>query len=86
MTVEEDEMVQVCLLGLALKFGAFRTSVYTRENLSSIFFNLQSMLFIEENHVGASMSTHTDNKMFYTEGDRPCGRGRRGDSVCNGGG
>ena len=33
------------------------------------FFDLQSMLLIEENHAGASMSTHTDNKMLYKEGD-----------------
>ena len=29
------------------------------------------MLLIEENHAGASTSMHTDNKMLYTEGDRP---------------
>ena len=32
------------------------------------------------------MSTHTFNKMLYTEGDRPCGLGGRGESVLNGGG
>ena len=72
--IEEGEMVQVCLGGLASKFGAFRTAVCTRENTPS-FFDLQSMLLIEENHAGASTSTHTDNKMLYTEGDRPRGRG-----------
>ena len=25
----------------------------------------------EANHVGASTSTHVDNKILYTEGDRP---------------
>ena len=72
VNIEESEMVQVCLGGLASKFGAFRTTVCTRENTPS-FFDLQSMLLIE-NHTGASMSTHTDIKMLYTEGDRPCGR------------
>ena len=51
-------------------FGAFRTAVCTRENTSS-FFDLQSMLLVEENHAGASTSTHTDNKMLYMEEDRP---------------
>ena len=29
------------------------------------------MLLVEENHLGASTSMHIDNKMFYTEEDRP---------------
>ena len=67
-------MVQVCLKGLASKFRAFRTAVCTRENTPS-FFDLQSMLLVEENHAGVLTSTHTDNKMMYMEGDRPRGRG-----------
>ena len=35
------------------------------------------MLLIEKNHAGASTSTHTDNKMLYTEGHGPRGRGGR---------
>ena len=67
VNIEDNEMVQVSLGGLASKFGAFRTVVCTRENTLS---------FVKENHVGASTSTHVDSKMPYTEGDRPCGRGR----------
>ena len=74
VNIDESEMVQVCLGGLAPKFGAFRTAVCTRENTLS-FSDLQSMLLVEENHAGASTSTHTDNGMMYTEGDRPRGRG-----------
>ena len=70
VNIEESEMVQVCLGGLASKFQAFRTIVCTRENTSS-FFDLQSMLLVEENHRGASTSTHIDNRMLYTKGDRP---------------
>ena len=77
-------MVQICLGGLVSKFGAFRTAVCTRENTPS-FFDLQSMLLVEENHAGALTSTHADNKMLHTEGDRPCGCGGRGESVRNGG-
>ena len=85
VNIKEGEMVQLCLRGLASKFGAFRTVVCTWENTSS-FFDLQSMLLIEENHAGVSTSTHTDNKMLYMEGDRPRARGGRGESVRNGGG
>ena len=85
VNIEKSEMVQICLAGLAPKFGAFRTAVCAWENTPS-FFDLQSMLLVEENHAGASTSTHTDNKMLYTERDRPRGRGGRGESVRNGGG
>ena len=84
VNVEEGKMVQICLGGLASKFEA-RTVVSTRENTPS-FFDLQSMLLVEENHAGASTSTHADNKMLYTEGDRPRGHSERGKSVRNGGG
>ena len=63
MNVEEGNMVQICLRGLASKFKAFRTVVCTRENMPS-FFNLRLMLLVEENHVGASTSTHADNKIL----------------------
>ena len=77
-------MVQVCLRGLAPKFGAFRIDLCTWENTPS-FFDLQSRLLVEENHAGASTSMHTDRKMLYTEADRPRGRGGQGESVRNGG-
>ena len=48
VTIKEDEMVQVCVGGLASKLGAFQTKVCTRENTPS-FFDLQSMLLVEEN-------------------------------------
>ena len=80
VNVEEGEMVQICPEGLA-----FRTAVCTRENTSS-FFDLQSMLLVEENHAGALTSTHADNKMLHVEEDRPRGRGGRGKSARNEGG
>ena len=39
MIIEEDEMVQVYLGGLASKFGAFQTEIDTREKMP-LFFNL----------------------------------------------
>ena len=85
VNIEEDEMLQVCLGGLASKFGALRTTVCMRENMPS-FFELQSMLLVEENHVGASTSMHVDGKMQYTEEDRPHGPRGWGGSTRNGGG
>ena len=35
VNIEESEMVQICLGGLAPKIGAFRTAVCTREKTSS---------------------------------------------------
>ena len=35
VNIEESEMFQVCLGGLAPKFGAFRTAMCTRENTPS---------------------------------------------------
>ena len=68
-----------------MKFRAFRTVVCTRENMLS-FFELQLIFLIKENHVGASTSTHADNKMLHTEKERPRGRGGQGESARNGGG
>mgnify|MGYP000143747219 CR=1 FL=1 len=84
VTIEEDEMVQVCLGDLASKFGVFRTTICTREKTPS-FFELQTMLLVEENHAGASTSTYAENKMLYKEEDRSHGRGRRGESARYGG-
>ena len=79
VNVEEGEMVQICFGGLASMFGAFRTVVCARENTSS-FFDLQSMLLVEENHASASTGMHADNKILYTEKDKPRGHGGRGES------
>jgi hypothetical protein len=57
VNIDESEKVQICLGGLASKFGAFRTALCTWE-ASPSFFDLQSMLLLEENHVGVATSTH----------------------------
>ena len=84
MTVEEEEMVQVCLGGQASKFRAFQTAACTRE-ITPSFFELQLMLLIEKNHTGASTSTHTDNMMLYMEADWSHSCGGRGGLARNGG-
>ena len=85
VTVKEDEMMQVYLGVLMLKFGAFWMGVCTRENTHS-FFDFKTMLLVEEKHAGVSKSRHTDNRMLYTEAERPWGRGRRGGSAHGGSG
>ena len=45
INVDEDEMVQVCLGGLAQRFDPIRTTILVRENPPS-FFDLQSMFNI----------------------------------------
>jgi hypothetical protein len=85
VNIDESEKVEIYLGGVASKFRAFRTVVCTREATPSLF-DLQSMLLVEENHVGAAAtSTHTDSKMLYMEGERPRGRGGRSESVSHGG-
>ena len=74
VNVEDDEMVQICLGGLAPRFGAMRTAVLARENPPS-FFDLQSMLLVEENHV-RTRSSAPDGQMLYTHSDGGRGRGR----------
>ena len=50
INVDEDEMVQVCLGGLAQRFDPIRMIILERENPPSLF-DMQSMLLVEENHV-----------------------------------
>ena len=45
VNIEEGEIVQICLRGLASKFAIFRVVVCTRENMP-LFFDLQSMLLV----------------------------------------
>ena len=49
VNIDDDEMEEICLGGLASRFGAIRSVVHVRENPPS--FDLQLMLLVEENHV-----------------------------------
>ena len=66
-------MVQICLGGLAPRFGAMRTAVLTRENPP--YFDLQFMLLVEENHV-RTMSNSLEGHMLYTHSNQGRGRSR----------
>ena len=74
VNVDDDEMVKICLGGLAPQFGAMRTAVLAREKSPS-FFDLQSMLVVEENHVHTSRNASED-QILYTESNGGRGRGR----------
>ena len=64
VNIDDDEMVQISLGGLAPRFGAMRTAVLARKKSPS-FFELQSMLLVEENHVCTS-SNEKEGHMLYT--------------------
>ena len=74
VTMDEDEIVQICLGDLTQWYGQICTTICTREKPLS-FFNLQLMLMVEENHASGSKTSQSDNCMLYMEADRPHGRG-----------
>ena len=74
--VDENKMVQIFLGDLAQWYRPIRTTICTGEKPPS-FFNLQSMLMVEENHASGSRTTQVDNQMPYTEVDRPRNEGGR---------
>ena len=53
VTVDEDKMIQICLGGLPQRCGPNHMAICTREKPPS-FFDLQSMLMVEENHTSGS--------------------------------
>ena len=55
VTADEDEMIQICLSGLAQRYKPIQTTICTRQKAPP-FFDLQSMLMVEENYIGASKS------------------------------
>ena len=73
VNVDDDEMVQICLGSLAPRFGAMRTTVLARVKFPS-FFDLQSILLVEENHV-STRSNATEGHMLYTHSNGGRGRG-----------
>ena len=74
VTVDEDEMVQICLGGLAQRYGPIRRAICSREKPPP-FFDLQWMLMVEENRASGSQTTQSDNPMPYMEAERPRVRG-----------
>ena len=76
INVDEDEMVQVCLGGLAQWFNLLMKAILARETPPS-FFDLQSMLLVRKNHVWTKTKT-SEGQMFFSNSDGGRGRGRDG--------
>ena len=62
--IDDDEMVQICLSGLAPRFSTIRSAILERE-ISPSFFYLQSILVMEENHA-RQRSNAPDGQMLYS--------------------
>ena len=68
VNIDDNEMVQICLSGLTPRFGAIRSVVLARENPLS-FFDLQSMVLVEENHVRTRIKVEEEDKVVEEEVD-----------------
>ena len=64
VTVDEDEMVQICLEGLTQRYGPIQMAICTREKPPSFI-----------NHANGSQTTQSDIRMLHTEAERPRGHG-----------
>ena len=64
VSIDDEEMVQICLDGLVQRFNTIRSAIIARENPPS-FFDLQSILLVEENLV-RSRSNAPDGQMLYS--------------------
>ena len=63
VNVEEGEMVQILAQRIGVEVRSIPNCCLYKGEYPP-FFDLQSMLLVEENHVGASTSMHADNKML----------------------
>ena len=82
VTVDMNGINHIFLSSLAQWYGPIATTICTLEKPPS-FFDLQSMLMVEENHVSGSRNTQSDNQMLYTKADRLHRCGGRDWSACN---
>ena len=74
VNIDDDEMVQTCLGGLAPRFSAMRTAILAREKTPS-FFELQSMLLVEETYVQKEPYA-SEGQMLFSDTHSARGRGR----------
>ena len=64
VVIDDSEMVQICIGGLAPRFNTMRTVVLARENTPS-FFDLQSILLVEENHARQRSNTPEGQMLYF---------------------
>jgi hypothetical protein len=85
VSVDDDDLVSVCLNGLGKEYKPFKTSIIVRENVPN-FRDLVSMLIVEEKTLNEDCSTQNKNNVkqqtFYSNTSRSrgrgCGRGQGG--------
>jgi len=79
VSMDDDNLVSVCLNGLGKEYKPFKTSITIKENVPN-FGDLVSMLIIEEKTLGEDSSTQSKNtseeQAFYSNSSRGRGRGR----------
>ena len=61
--IDNEEMVQICLVGLTHGFGMIRSAILATEKPLS-FSDLQLILLVDENHVDQTNNSH-DGQMLY---------------------
>jgi hypothetical protein len=85
VSVDDDDLVIVCLNGLGKEYKPFKTSITVRENVPN-FRDLVSMLIVEEKTLNEECSTQNKNNVeqqaFYSNTGRDrrrgCGQGQGG--------
>jgi len=79
ISVDDDDLVSVCLNGLGKEYKPFKTSVTVRENVPN-FRDIISMLIIEEKTLsedpGVQGRNNVEQQVFYSSTNRHSGRGR----------
>jgi len=79
VSMDDDDLVNVCLNGLGKEYKPFKTSIIVKENVPN-FWDLVSMLIVEEKTLNEDCSTQNKNNVeqqaFYSNTGRGKGRGR----------
>jgi len=79
VSMDDDDLVNVCLNGLGKEYKPFKTSIIVKENVPN-FWDLVSMLIVEEKTLNEDCSTQNKNNVeqqaFYSNIGRGKGRGR----------
>ncbi len=78
VSVDDDDLVNVCLNGLGKEYKLFKTSITVKENVPN-FRDLVSMLIVEEKTLNEDCSTqnnnHIEQQAFYSNTGRGRGKG-----------
>jgi hypothetical protein len=79
VSLDDDDLVSVCLNGLGKECKPFKTSIIVKENVPN-FRDLVSMLIVEQKTLNEDCSTQNKNNVeqqaFYSNTSRSIGKGR----------